>query len=192
MAAGKPTEEQQRELYERVYSTHDEQNQRWKALCAEENIRPIERMLRQAGVSPSSVIDVGCGDGAVLAEMSRRGLGTSFVAYEGGVASSKATLAWNDVESITLRTTQRTSSGGYEGTEHSLEVAGPGKLRFRMSGWGMETEAFLHWFRSQVVPRLAKRDLDRVRAGGSARFGIAEPLGCRLHAGLECANLKLL
>lgn len=78
----KPTREDQEELYERVYSTHDERNQRWKALCAEENIRPIDRMLRQAGLSPRTVIDVGCGDGAVMAEMSRRGLGERFVGYE--------------------------------------------------------------------------------------------------------------
>jgi SAM-dependent methyltransferase len=82
VSESKRTKEDQRELYEQVYSTHDEKNQRWKALCAEENIRPIDRMLREAQLAPRSVIDVGCGDGAVLAEMSRRGLGSRFVGYE--------------------------------------------------------------------------------------------------------------
>jgi ubiquinone/menaquinone biosynthesis C-methylase UbiE len=76
------TKEAQQELYESVYSDHDEKNQRWKALCASENIGPIEEILTRAKVTPQTVIDVGCGDGAVLVEMSKRGIGRRFVAYE--------------------------------------------------------------------------------------------------------------
>jgi SAM-dependent methyltransferase len=76
------TKEGQRQLYEDVYSDHDEKNQRWKALCAAENIGPIDELLSRAGVAVRSVIDVGCGDGAVLSEMSMRGIGSTFVAYE--------------------------------------------------------------------------------------------------------------
>lgn len=77
-----PTAREQRELYERVYSDHDERNQRWKELLAEANIGPLEQMLRHADVAPQTVIDVGCGDGSILEQMSRRGIGTQFIGYE--------------------------------------------------------------------------------------------------------------
>jgi SAM-dependent methyltransferase len=76
------TVESQRELYEQVYSSHDERNQRWKQLCATENIGPLQQLLSGTAIAPASVIDVGCGDGSVMAEMSRHGLGSRFVGYE--------------------------------------------------------------------------------------------------------------
>jgi SAM-dependent methyltransferase len=85
------TAEAQRDLYERDYSTHDEKNQRWKALCAAGNVGPIEHLLARAAVSPQSVIEVGCGDGSVMAAMSSRGLGSSFVGYE--IAPSAVSFA---------------------------------------------------------------------------------------------------
>ncbi len=77
-----PTVETQRERYEEVYSTHDEKNQRWKTLCATENIGRLEDLVARAELEPQSVIDIGCGDGAVLAAMSEHGLGSRFVGYE--------------------------------------------------------------------------------------------------------------
>lgn len=76
------TPESQRELYEHVYSSHDARNQRWKELCAAENIGPLQQLLAGTGVAPSSVIDVGCGDGSMLVAMSSRGVGSRFVGYE--------------------------------------------------------------------------------------------------------------
>lgn len=43
---------------------------------------PIERLLQAADVKPRRVVDIGCGDGSLVYEMSQRDLGASFVAYE--------------------------------------------------------------------------------------------------------------
>src|SRR5262249_23933095 len=86
---------------------------------------------------------------------------TSFVAYEGGLASPKAKLAWSDVVSITLGSTQRSRGGSYQGTQHSIVLTGPANVKFDMNGYGPETEAFLQWFRDAVVPRIARLKLDR-------------------------------
>jgi SAM-dependent methyltransferase len=82
VSAREPTKETQRELYEEVYSTHDERNQRWKALCATQNIGRVQELLARARVKPQRVIDIGCGDGSVIEEMGARGLGSRFVGYE--------------------------------------------------------------------------------------------------------------
>jgi ubiquinone/menaquinone biosynthesis C-methylase UbiE len=82
MSEQQPTKETQRELYEEVYRTHDEKNQRWKALCATQNLGGVQELLARAAVAPERVIDIGCGDGAILEEMSRRGVGSRFVGYE--------------------------------------------------------------------------------------------------------------
>jgi SAM-dependent methyltransferase len=171
MAEGKPTEEQQRELYERVYSTHDEKNQRWKALCAEENIRPIDRMLRQARLSPGSVIDVGCGDGAVLAEMSKRGLGSSFAAYEIAPSAVEyvAERAIPGVQKVQLfdGSTIPEPDGEFDlGLLHFVldQALSPAQL---LAETGRVSR---HVFVSVIMDD-TRRTRSRLRAGGEDRFG---------------------
>jgi ubiquinone/menaquinone biosynthesis C-methylase UbiE len=71
-----------RAFYEEAYSTHDERNQRWRSLVASQNIKSILRLVEQGKLRPQRVIDVGCGDGSLLDQMSGHGVAESFVGYE--------------------------------------------------------------------------------------------------------------
>ena len=66
------------------YSDHDtsEGFQRWRALLAESNADKIVPLIERCGQPFASVVELGCGDGALLAELSERTIGESYVAYE--------------------------------------------------------------------------------------------------------------
>ena len=72
-------------FFDEYYAEHDvdPMTQEWRALLARENAATLERAFRRSGATGvQRVLELGCGDGALLAELSRRGLGRSFVAYE--------------------------------------------------------------------------------------------------------------
>jgi SAM-dependent methyltransferase len=48
---------------------------RWRALGAVGKARHVVELCADAGLSPASTLEVGCGDGAVLCELARRGFG---------------------------------------------------------------------------------------------------------------------
>jgi SAM-dependent methyltransferase len=65
-------------FYERSYTTTPEQAElysRWRALGAVGKADHVVELCARAGLRPDTVLDVGCGDGAVLGELSRRGFG---------------------------------------------------------------------------------------------------------------------
>ncbi len=65
-------------FYEDAYSLQGPQadrSARWRALGAVGKADHVVVLCRRAGVVPSSTLDVGCGDGALLAELARRGFG---------------------------------------------------------------------------------------------------------------------
>lgn len=66
------------------YSGHDanEDFQRWRALLAETNADKVVPLLERCGQPFASVVELGCGDGALLAELAKRTVGESYVAYE--------------------------------------------------------------------------------------------------------------
>ena len=65
---------------------------RWRELSAIGKADHVTTLLSGAGrVHPRTVLEVGCGDGAVLAELGRRGLGPELVGVE--VSASAAELA---------------------------------------------------------------------------------------------------
>ena len=70
---------------------------RWRELSAIGKADHVTKLLRGAGnARPRTVLEVGCGDGAVLAELGRRGLGPELVGLE--VSASAAELAGNRPE----------------------------------------------------------------------------------------------
>jgi SAM-dependent methyltransferase len=66
-------------FYEAAYSdpdaAHGELYARWRALGAQGKAEHVIALCARAGIEPQSTLEVGCGDGALLAELSRRDFG---------------------------------------------------------------------------------------------------------------------
>jgi len=65
-------------FYERSYSQDPERAalfSRWRALSAVGKADHVISLCAAASLAPASVLDVGCGDGALLSELHRRGFG---------------------------------------------------------------------------------------------------------------------
>ena len=72
-------------FYERAYSHHGpeaDRYARWRALSAVGKAEHVVELCARAGVEPASTLDIGCGDGALLAELGRRGFGGSLAGTE--------------------------------------------------------------------------------------------------------------
>ena len=72
-------------FYERAYSHEGPEAAeyaRWRALSAVGKADHVTRLCARAGFAPASTLDVGCGDGALLAELSRRSFGGTLAGME--------------------------------------------------------------------------------------------------------------
>ncbi|MTD45716.1 methyltransferase domain-containing protein [Conexibacter sp. W3-3-2] len=70
-----------------------ERARRWRALSAGPKADHVMTLCRRAKVTPATVADVGCGDGAMLAELARRRFGTTHVGFE--LSSTAVEIARN-------------------------------------------------------------------------------------------------
>ena len=81
-------------FYEDAYSLRGPQADRyarWRALGAVGKADHVIALCRRAGLDPSSTLDVGCGDGALLGELARRGFGGRLHGVE--ISSAAARIA---------------------------------------------------------------------------------------------------
>jgi SAM-dependent methyltransferase len=65
-------------FYEEAYTSDAGtalRGERWRALSARGKAEHVVVLCRTAGLEPASTLEVGCGDGAVLCELRRRGFG---------------------------------------------------------------------------------------------------------------------
>jgi SAM-dependent methyltransferase len=62
-----------REFYEAGYAVGDARMGRWRAIGARSKAAHVMALCERAGLAPQTVVEIGCGDGAVLAEMAARG-----------------------------------------------------------------------------------------------------------------------
>jgi len=62
-----------REFYEAGYAVPSERMGRWRAIGARSKAAHIAELCEAAGLEPSTVVEIGCGDGSVLAELAGRG-----------------------------------------------------------------------------------------------------------------------
>jgi SAM-dependent methyltransferase len=72
-------------FYEQAYSSETadaERNGRWRALGAVMKAEHVVRLCTHAGLHPRSTLEVGCGDGALLCELHRRGFGGELAGLE--------------------------------------------------------------------------------------------------------------
>jgi SAM-dependent methyltransferase len=72
-------------FYEEAYSGPPEEGKRyarWRELGARAKADHVQELCARIGLEPRSVVEVGCGDGALLAELRSRGLGEELAGYE--------------------------------------------------------------------------------------------------------------
>ncbi len=73
------------EFYEQAYShagPEADRYARWRSLSAVGKADHVVELCNRAGVAPSSTLDVGCGDGALIGELGRRGFGGRLAGME--------------------------------------------------------------------------------------------------------------
>jgi SAM-dependent methyltransferase len=81
-------------FYEDCYTpgVDGDRYRRWRELGAEGKADHVVDLVARAGLpAPATVAEVGCGDGAVLAQLARRGFGATHVGYE--ISASGVRLA---------------------------------------------------------------------------------------------------
>jgi SAM-dependent methyltransferase len=92
-------------FYDEAYSrtpAEAERFARWRALGALGKADHVIELCRRAGVHPTSTLEVGCGDGAVLSELHARGFGGRLAGVE--IAEAAVAIAGSraEIESVEL------------------------------------------------------------------------------------------
>jgi SAM-dependent methyltransferase len=127
-------------LYEDYYSAPSERFAAWRAYGARVKGDHVVRLL--AGEpAPSSVVEVGCGDGALLEELSRRGIGDRLVGYE---------IAQSAIDRVRSRGIRRLERAEVFDGEHLPDQTGSFDL-------GVVSHVLEHTERPEVVLREVAR-----------------------------------
>ncbi|MEA2428001.1 MAG: hypothetical protein QOF37_1629, partial [Thermoleophilaceae bacterium] len=69
-------------FYDSAYARGGERHARWRELGARGKADHVEELAARSRLDASSVVEVGCGDGALLAELSARGFGGTLTGFE--------------------------------------------------------------------------------------------------------------
>ena len=91
------TEAELRAFYEDCYDKGDgdpelaDRAGRWRALCGAGKAEHVQLLCARAGITPQRILEVGCGDGAILAALGDAGFGTARDGYE--ISATGAALA---------------------------------------------------------------------------------------------------
>ena len=75
---------------------------RWRALGAVGKAEHIARLCARRAIEPSSTLEVGCGDGALLSELHRRGFGGSLHGLEITAAAVQIASGRPEIDSVEL------------------------------------------------------------------------------------------
>jgi SAM-dependent methyltransferase len=62
-------------FYDDAYRSADERHVRWRELSARGKAEHVIELCARDGIDPRHVVEIGCGDGALLAELRARGFG---------------------------------------------------------------------------------------------------------------------
>ncbi len=92
------------EFYERGYGAdpNAERNSRWRALGAVGKADHVIALCARGGLRPARVLDVGCGDGALLCELRGRGFGGRLVGLEIAQAAVVRARARTQIDAVEL------------------------------------------------------------------------------------------
>jgi len=83
-----------RDFYDRSYRDAGSQGdrfERWRALGAVGKADHVQELCAQLGLMPETVVEVGCGDGALLAELERRSFAPQMAGFE--ISEEAASIA---------------------------------------------------------------------------------------------------
>ena len=69
-------------FYDSAYARGGERHAAWRELGAKGKADHVEALCKSAGLRSSSIAEIGCGDGALLAELSSRGFGGSLSGFD--------------------------------------------------------------------------------------------------------------
>jgi SAM-dependent methyltransferase len=69
-------------FYDSAYARGGERHARWRELGARAKADHVVRLAREAALASERVVEIGCGDGALLAELSARHIGASLTGFE--------------------------------------------------------------------------------------------------------------
>jgi SAM-dependent methyltransferase len=92
-------------FYEAAYSqepSRAERYSRWRALGAVGKADHVTRLCARAGLRPTSTLEVGCGDGALLSELHRRGFGGRLSGMEISESAVAIAARRKELESVLL------------------------------------------------------------------------------------------
>ncbi len=92
-------------FYEAAYShepSRAERYSRWRALGAVGKADHVTRLCALAGLRPTSTLEVGCGDGALLSELHRRGFGGRLSGVEISASAVAIAAQRKELESVLL------------------------------------------------------------------------------------------
>jgi SAM-dependent methyltransferase len=107
------------DFYEGSYAREGEQAllySRWRALGAQGKADHVIELCSRAGIMPSSTLEVGCGDGALLCELRRRNFGGGVHGVEITQAAVKIASERAEIESVELYDGQhlKDADGAYD------------------------------------------------------------------------------
>lgn len=114
-----PSRQELVDFYDESYSHEGAEAQlyaRWRALGARGKADHVIELCSRADIAPVSTLEVGCGDGALLAELDGRGFGGSLHGVEITQAAVKIAGERAEIESVKLYDGQHLNSadGKYE------------------------------------------------------------------------------
>src|SRR6476660_1467532 len=69
-------------FYAAGYPERAERGGRWRALGARNKAEHVVRLCARAGLRPATLVEIGCGEGAVLAELAARGVAPALDGFE--------------------------------------------------------------------------------------------------------------
>ncbi|HWX88652.1 MAG TPA: class I SAM-dependent methyltransferase [Solirubrobacteraceae bacterium] len=93
------------EFYDESYAREGGQAElyaRWRALGAKGKADHAMKLCGQADIRPATILDVGCGDGALLSELRRRGFGRSLHGVEIAEAAVRIAGERTEIDSVEL------------------------------------------------------------------------------------------
>src|ERR1039458_7111794 len=89
------------DLAELYSQTYDERMTRWRARCAVDKSRNIVKMTADVANPIPSILEVGCGTGAVLQELAASGIGSSLTGIE--IGSTRSQDKQSSIGGVTIR-----------------------------------------------------------------------------------------